>query len=114
MEKRTYDSSGRLVSIDNSNPEGRYTDPMVALPRSWKDTFSYGSDGRLMGYTRTIGDKVMASFTADGKRIVERNADGTPKKTVNVRYLPRAVRNVGNKAMPPELTYVDEPGTEGR
>ena len=114
MEKRTYDSSGRLVSIDNSNPEGRYTDPMVALPRSWKDTFSYSSDGRLMGYTRTVGDKVMASFTADGKRIVERNADGTPKKTVNVRYLPRAMRNVGNKAMPPELTYVDETGTEGR
>ena len=108
FEKRTYDSSGRLLSIDNSNPDGIYTDPFVALPRPWKDTFSYGDDGRLLGYTRTIGGHEMASFTATGERIVERNADGTPKKTVKVRYLPRSTRNAIHPGLPPELTYVDE------
>ena len=108
FEKRTYDSSGRLLSIDNSNPDGVYTDPFIALPRPWKDTFNYDKNGNLLGYVRTIGGHEMASFTATGERIVERNADGTPKKTVKVRYLPRSTRNAIHPGLPPELTYVDE------
>ncbi len=108
FEKRVYDANGRLLSIDNANPEGRYTDPFLALPRPWKDTFSYDKDGKLLGYTRTIGDQVMASFTATGERIVDRNADGTPKTVVKVRYLPRNMRNTTHPNLPPELTYVDE------
>ena len=108
FEERVYDANGRLISIDNANPEGRYTDPLLALPRQWKDTFSYAPDGRLLGYTRTLGGKEVAAFTATGERIVERNADGSPKKVVRVRYLPRGTRNPAHPNLPPELTYVDE------
>lgn len=108
FEKRTYDATGRLLSIDNANLEGRYTDPFLALPRPWKDTFHYDKNGELLGYTRMVGDKATASFTATGERIVERNADGSPKTTVKVRYLPRGTRNTSQPNMPPELTYVDE------
>ena len=114
FEKRTYDANGRLISIDNANPEGRYADPFLALPRQWKDTFSYDSDGKLLGYVRTIGNQEVAAFTANGERIVERNADGSPKKTVRVRYLPRNMRNPTQPSLPPELTYVDEGETVGR
>ena len=108
FENRTYDANGKLISIDNANPEGRYVDPLLALPRQWKDTFRYDSDGKLLGYVRTIGDQEVAAFTANGERIVERNADGSPKKTVRVRYLPRNMRNSAHPNLPPELTYVDE------
>jgi hypothetical protein len=108
FENRTYDANGKLISIDNANPEGRYVDPLLALPRQWKDTFRYDSDGKLLGYVRTIGDQEVAAFTASGERIVERNADGSPKKTVRVRYLPRRMRNSAHPNLPPELTYVDE------
>ena len=107
FEKRTYDGK-RLVSIDNANTEGVYTDPFVALPRPWKDTFSYDSAGRLTGYSRYVGTLEVAAFTATGERIVERNADGSPRKVVRVHYLPRGTRNATIPDLPPELTYVDE------
>ena len=107
FEHRVYGPDKRLLSIDNANPEGRYTDPFIALPRPWKDTFSYAADGRLLGYVRSVGGKEVAAFTATGERIVERNADGTPKKVVAVQYLPRSTRNAVHPSLPPELTYVD-------
>ena len=36
MEKREYAADGRLLSIDYSNPEDRYSDPALALPRAWE------------------------------------------------------------------------------
>lgn len=106
-EKREYDAKGKLLAIDNTNAEGRYVDPFLALPRPWKDVFHYDKENHLLGYTRTINGKPTAEFTATGQRIVEKNPDGSPRKTVRVRYLPRANR-VANPNLPPELTYVDE------
>lgn len=108
FEKRVYDANKRLVSIDNANPEGRYTDPFLALPRAWKDTFRYDAAGKLAGYVRTIKGQEMASFTATGERIVEKNADGSPKTVVRVKYLPRGNRAGAHANLPPELTYVDD------
>ncbi len=108
FEKRVYDGNGRLLSIDNSNAEERYTDPFLALPRPWKDTFAYSKDGVLQGYVRSVNGKEMAAFTATGERIVDRNADGTVKTVVRVRYLPRGTRGGAQSNLPPELTYIDD------
>ena len=105
QEARTYLSDGRIDSIDYSNPEGVYSDPSVALPRHWKDTYSYDAAGKMLGWTRSYNGKDVASFTAAGDRIVERHADGTPSKAVHVRYLPRSSKD---PLEPLTLSYFDD------
>lgn len=104
-ETRAYRSDGKIASIDYSNLEGVYSDPLVSLPRHWKDTYSYDDTGKLLGWTRSYNGKDFASFTAAGDRIVERHADGTPAKAVHVRYVPRSS---GDKLEPVTLSYLDD------
>ena len=82
-----------------------YSDPAIALPRHWTDTYDYSPDGKPLGFTRSYNGKESASFTPTGARIVERNPDGTPKKLVNVKYMPRGT---GDAIQPVELTYMDD------
>ncbi len=104
FEKRVYDGK-RLVSIDNSNPEGVYCDPLVALPRRWKDVFRYAKDGTPLGFTRSYAGQDSAEFTSPNERIVEKNPDGSPKTLVRVKYLSR---KTGERHAPFELTYIDD------
>ena len=106
LEKREWRDDGRIASIDYTNPDDLYCDPMVALPRRWKDVYSYDKDGECTGFTRysDAGEK-RGEFTRRGERIVERAPGGTPRRTVRVRYI---TRDTGVPDMPPELTYVDE------
>ena len=104
-ESRTYRSDGQIESIDYSNPEGVYSDPLVSLPRHWKDTYSYDGTGKLLGWTRSYNGKDTAFFTASGDRIVERNADGSPAKAVHVKYTPRSTND---PLEPLTLSYIDE------
>jgi hypothetical protein len=108
-EKREYSKDGKLKSIDYTNKEMVYLDPYIALPRNWKDVYLYGKDGSLLGFDREIDGKKAGEFTSRGERIVSRKKDGAPEKTVPVRYI---LRNSGVPNMPPELTYMDEPGKE--
>ena len=105
QEVRTYRSDGKIASIDYSNPDGVYSDPAVALPRHWKDTYSYDDAGKMLGWTRSYNGRDTASFTAAGDRIVERNADGKPTKAVHVRYAPRSS---SDKLEPLVLSYLDD------
>ena len=105
QEARTYRSDGKIASIDYTNPEGVYSDPAVALPRHWKDTYSYDGTGKLLGWTRSYNGRDAASFTAAGDRVVERHDDGTPAKAVHVRYQPRAS---SDKLEPLTLSYLDD------
>ena len=104
QEKRVYRADGKIESIDYSNPDLLYSDPAVALPRRWKDTYSYSPSGELLGFTRSHNGKDTDFFTARGARVTERNPDGTPKKAVAVSYTPR---RTGDKLQPLELTYTD-------
>lgn len=105
QEAREYRPDGKIKSIDYSNPEGVYSDPAVALPRHWKDTYSYDENGKMLGWTRSYNGRDTASFTAAGDRIVERNADGKPTKAVHVRYAPRSS---SDKLEPLVLSYLDD------
>ncbi len=104
FEKRVYDGK-RLVSIDNSNPERVYCDPLVAIPRRWKDTYKYSKDGLMLGFVRSYNGEDTVEFKSPTERIVEKNPDGTPKTLQRVKYVPR---KTGDKATPFELTYVDD------
>lgn len=104
QEVRTYRADGKIESIDYTNRKN-YTDPIIALPRNWKDVYQYSPTGTLLGWQRLVDGKPVAEFTPAGKRIVKRNADGTPSATVPVRYL---TRRTGNEYRPVELTYVDD------
>ncbi len=105
QEGRVYRPDGQIDSIDYANPDGAYSDPAVALPRHWKDTYAYDDDGKLLGWTRSYNGRDAAAFTAAGDRIVERRADGTPAKAVHVKYVPRATND---KLEPVTLSYIDE------
>ena len=67
--------------------------------------YDYSPDGKPLGFTRSYNGEKSASFTPTGARIVERNPDGTPKKLVNVKYMPRGT---GDAIQPVELTYMDD------
>lgn len=105
QEKRTYRPDGQIASIDYTNPDRVYSDPAIALPRHWTDTYDYTPDGKPLGFTRSYNGEPSASFTVKGERIVERNPDGTPKKLVRVKYTPRGT---GDAIQPVELTYLDD------
>lgn len=104
QEKRVYRPDGRIDSIDYSNPDMAYSDPALALPRRWKDTYVYTPAGDLLGFSRSYNGQEAAFFTPKGARVTERNPDGTPKRAVAVAY---TARQTGNKIQPLELTYTD-------
>ena len=105
QEQRTYRPDGQIAAIDYTNPNRVYSDPAIALPRHWTDTYDYSPDGKPLGFTRSYNGEASASFTVKGERIVERNPDGTPKKLVRVKYTPRGT---GDAIQPVELTYLDD------
>ena len=105
QEKRTYRPDGQIAAIDYTNPDRVYSDPAIALPRHWTDTYTYSPDGKPLGFTRSYNGEDSASFTVKGERIVERNPDGSPKKLVRVKYMPRGT---GDAIQPIELTYMDD------
>ena len=105
QEKRTYRSDGQIAAIDYTNPDRVYSDPAIALPRHWTDTYDYSPDGKPLGFTRSYNGEASASFTIKGERIVERNPDGTPKRLVRIKYTPRGT---GDAIQPVELTYLDD------
>ena len=105
QEKRTYRPDGQIAAIDYTNPDRVYSDPVIALPRHWTDTYDYSPDGKPLGFTRSYNGEASASFTVKGERIVERNPDGTPKRLVRVKYTPRGT---GDAIQPVELTYLDD------
>lgn len=105
LETRVYRADGKLDSIDYTNPNAVYCDPMIALPRQWKDTYEYGADGKCTGYVRSYNGKPAASFLPTGERVVARGADGAPTRAVRVKYTTRAT---GDQIQPYELTYTDD------
>ena len=112
LERREYAADGRILSIDYSNPDGVYSDPVIALPRAWKDIYRYGDKGEPLGFDRYYGSEKTAEFLSPSVRIASRDEAGAPKTVVDVRYL---ARRSGDPANPAELTFVDvgEPRAAG-
>jgi hypothetical protein len=102
-ELREYAADGRIIAVDYAAAARRYTDPRLSLPRRWRDLYLYDTRNRMIGWTRLRGAQT-ESFTADGARVLSRDALGRPATARTVRYLPRATGEPGTL---PEIVAVD-------
>lgn len=87
-EKRVYDAKQRIQSVDYADPvvSKVYTDPMLDLPKSWRDDYRYDGRGLPAGWTRVRGTQKQ-EFTPDGALIVEAAEGGRAPKTRLVKYV---------------------------
>jgi YD repeat-containing protein len=76
------------VTYRGDKEPGNYTDPLMALPKSWTDEYHYDDQGRLTGWTRRRGESA-EQFTPDGQLITKQDEQGRPAETVVVRYVAR-------------------------
>jgi YD repeat-containing protein len=89
-EERVYDEKGRIQSVEYKDPAdgGDYSDPLVDLPKTWRDDYRYDEAGNLLGWTRTRGE-AKEEFTADGALVQETDALGRATSARSVRYVPQ-------------------------
>lgn len=86
-ERREYDRELiRAVTYTGGTDPGNYVDPVLDLPKSWRDEYHYDEQDRLLGWTRIRGEK-KEEFTADGDLIVRRDDAGQPVEVRKVRYV---------------------------
>jgi len=106
-ERRGYRADEKVAFVEYKDPAsgGDYADPMIDVPKNWKDVYLYDDDGNLIGWTRQR-DGAKEHFTADGAIILERDKFGRAKRAQTVRY--KAERHSAKE--PPVLQQV--PGDE--
>ncbi len=82
------DSPRRIVSIERlpTTAKESYADPMILTPTNWTDSYRYDDRGDLLGWTRKRPDGGTEEFSADGRLVVARDADGKPTETRGLRY----------------------------
>ncbi len=74
-EKRTYNDKQQIQSIDyvDADVSRLYVDPLIDIPKSWRDEYHYDSDDELLGWTRTFPGAPPLEFSADGRLIVRKD-----------------------------------------
>ncbi len=112
-EKRVYDEQRRIRSIDYTDPEMKdnYVDPVLDLKKDWRDEYRYSDDGKLLGWTRIRGE-AREEFTAEGRLILEKDDQGNPTKTAEVRYA--AKPRPGKAPLLEQQVVEQEPAAEPR
>jgi hypothetical protein len=90
-EKRTYDATGRLLSIDYRAPEEglRFEDPALTTQKHWMDSYHYNNKGECTGWTRVSKDKPIAHFNAQGEKMDTSNGKSSSPSTKKPLYTPR-------------------------
>lgn len=110
-ETREVAADGRPLAIDYDTPRAdpASLDPLLFALRDWRDVYDYGPDGALTGWTRARGG-ALSHFTADGARVVARDATGAVTATEPVTY-PITVRPDGRRVVA-EVGPDDPPATD--
>jgi hypothetical protein len=87
-EERAYDEEGRIRSVQYSGGEtpGNYVEPLLDVPKDWRDEYHYGPDGELTGWTRSFRGESLA-FTAEGRLLVDPAPGGREPEARPVLYL---------------------------
>jgi hypothetical protein len=103
---RRYDAAGRLESIEHRSVAqgGHYADPIAHTPRDWRDELRYDEGGHLLGWTRRRGTAV-EQFTAEGRLVLEMDAQGRPVRARAVRYEVASGPVLQQVALPQEYRY---------
>ncbi|HEY2250680.1 MAG TPA: hypothetical protein VGH74_06450 [Planctomycetaceae bacterium] len=94
-EDREYDEQGRIRSVTyhGGTDQGNYVDPFIQTPKTWKDSYQYTDEGRLLGWTRSRGTgpaEMTEQFTPDGGLVINRDDRGRPASARAVRYVAQA------------------------
>ena len=86
-EDRTY-VDGRIQSIDYGSPviSDRYVDPIIDIPKHWRDEYRYSADFKLLGWVRTILGSAPQEFATDGRLIVKKDDAGNPTEFRTIKY----------------------------
>ena len=86
-EDRTY-ADGRIQAVDYGTAVicDRYVDPLIDIPKRWRDEYRYSPTSELLGWQRTSPGTEPQEFAADGQRIVKRDDAGTPTDFRKVTY----------------------------
>ena len=86
-EDRTY-ADGRIQAVDYGAAGvcERYVDPLIDIPKRWRDEYRYSPAFELLGWQRTSPGAETREFAADGRLIVKKDEAGTPTDYRNVAY----------------------------
>ena len=86
-EGRTY-IDGRIQTIDYGSPgiSDRYVDPMIDIPKRWRDEYRYSADIKPRGWVRTMPDAEPQEFAADGRLVVKKDDAGNPTEFRTIKY----------------------------
>ena len=86
-EDRKYADS-RIQSVDygTAGIRERYVDPMIDIPKRWRDEYRYSPTFELLGWQRTNPGAEPQEFAADGRLIVKTDETGTPTDFRKVDY----------------------------
>ncbi|MEK9984138.1 MAG: hypothetical protein VW879_05310, partial [Opitutae bacterium] len=84
-QTRKYSADGRILSVKYD--PSIYTDPRIDAPADWTDTYKYGEDMKLLGWTRTRKDSEPQSFTPEGRLILASNEKGETTRSTAVAYV---------------------------
>ena len=90
-ETRVYDTDGKIRSIDYTRFQPAFVNPLISLPKNWRDDYLYAPNGDPLGWIRSRPLE-QTRFTPEGKKVVAADAQGIPTKTRAVKYLLREVR----------------------
>ena len=86
-EDRTY-VDGRIQTVDygSSGISDRYVDPIIDIPKRWRDAYRYSADMKPLGWVRTMPDSEPQEFAADGRVVVKRDDAGNPTEFRTIKY----------------------------
>jgi hypothetical protein len=102
-EDRLYRDDGMIQSVDYLNANNRYADPVLTMPKTWKDLYEYDAKAQLKGWYRTKRTGAAERFTYAGHKVLTADKLNRPTRACGVQYMPRQQ----GENRPPELTYVD-------
>ena len=105
-ESRLYRDDGQILSVDYANTAHRYADPLLTLPKSWKDLYEYDEQGKWKGWRRVrVAGLVPERFTYAGHKVQDTDRLDRPTRACAMQYLPR---QQGDN-MPTSLVTVETP-----
>ena len=104
-EARVYRDDGQILSVDYTNAEHRYADPVLTLQKGWKDLYAYDAQGHPTGWYRTRSGGQPERFTVKGHKVLATDKLNRPVKACAVQYIPRQT----GEDMPPALSCMDMP-----
>ena len=86
-EDRTY-VDGRIQTVDYGSPgiSDRYVDPIIDIPKRWRDEYRYSADMKQLGWVRTMPGSEPQEFATDGRLVVKKDEAGEPIEFRRIKY----------------------------